>query len=369
MKMAETPAKKPQTMREWLETYRSRFEDAIPKNTIDVGRFITAAALEITNNPKLMKCHQQSIMRSLIESARYGLEVGRLLGQAWLIPYNDTYTYEDGSRGKVMTCHFQMGYKGLIVLARRSQTIKTITAEIVYENDIIDVELGEGRHLTHKINIREDRGEPIAYYCLVELVGGGTQWTVMTKKQMENYRDKYSKAHTKKYADEESVWDTNFDEMSLKTVCIKTLKLCPVSIEALEAARLSEIQDATGQVPMRNVTPESAPMPPENPEPEPEGEPEAEPASEPVAIPEKTSGEEIPQEKAPAAEPAKAEVKPDKFKSAMASLKDRAAQAALQEKVAEVASKTGGLKKGTADFPARAPEPTDDQAPSGLDIF
>lgn len=352
--MAETQvAKKPQTMREWLEAYRSRFEDAIPKNTIDVGRFITAASLEITNNPKLQKCHQQSLMRSLIESARYGLEVGRLLGQAWLIPYNDTYTYPDGSKAKVMTCHFQMGYKGLIVLARRSQTIKTITAEVVYENDIIDVELGEGRHLTHKINIREDRGDPIAYYCLVELVGGGTQWVVMTKKQMENYRDKYSKAHTKKFDDQESVWDTNFDEMALKTVVIKTLKLCPVSIEALEAARLSEIQDATGQAPIRNVTPESAPLPPENPEPEPEDEP--------MALPEKTSGEEPPKETAP--EPAKAE---SKFDRDMKRLKDAAAKnAALSAVAAEK-----GIQKGIkADYPAARPEPTDDQAPAGLDIF
>lgn len=248
----KTVARKPQTMREWLDSYQPKFAEAIPKNTVDVGRFITAASLEIQSNPTLQKCDKVSLFQSLLESARYGLEVGKLLGQAWLIPYNDMKYMPDGSRAKVMTCHFQLGYKGLIVLARRSQAIKTITAEVVYENDDFEVELGQGRHLTHKINIRAERGEPIAYYCLVELENGGVQFSVITKKDAETHRDRYSKAATK----EDNPWKSNFDEMALKTCVIKVLKLCPISIEALEAASKEE-QDT-----MRNVTPPADMLPP-----------------------------------------------------------------------------------------------------------
>jgi recombination protein RecT len=231
-----------ETLKQFLVRNKASFEAALPKGTINVERFIAAAAMEISNNPTLMACDRGSIVMALGQAARYGLEVGSLLGQAWLIPYNETRLI-NGQPTKVMTCHFQLGYKGLIVLARRSQTIKTICAEIVYSNDYVEVELGMNRHITHKVDIRKDRGEPIAYYCIVELQNGGVQFEVMTKAEAEKHRDRYSKAHQKTKPGEESIWDKNFDEMALKTVVIKTLKLCPISIEALEAVSRAEREE------------------------------------------------------------------------------------------------------------------------------
>lgn len=240
---AVTTAQAPkETFKQFLVRNKGSFEAALPKGTINVERFVAAAAMEISNNPALMACDRGSIIMSLGQAARYGLEVGSLLGQAWLIPYNET-RYVNGQPTKVMTCHFQLGYKGLIVLARRSQTIKTICAEVVYSNDYIEVELGINRHITHKIDIRKDRGDPIAYYCVVELENGGVQFEVITKAEAEKHRDRYSKAHQRTKEGEDSVWDKNFDEMALKTVVIKTLKLCPVSIEALEAVSRAEREE------------------------------------------------------------------------------------------------------------------------------
>ncbi|GAB6276284.1 MAG: recombinase RecT [Rectinema sp.] len=273
-KSAEAP--KPKTLKQFLQDNKSSFESALPKNTINVERFITAAAMEITNNPKLMQCDHTSILLSLGQAARYGLEVGPLLGQAWLIPYNEN-RYIDGRWQKQMMCHFQTGYRGLIVLARRSQTIKTISAEIVYDNDFIEVELGLKHSLTHKIDIRKERGGPIAYYCIVELMNGGVQFGIISKADAEKHRDKYSKSYAKKKEGEESVWDTNFDEMALKTIVIKALKLCPLSIEALEAVSRAEREDmidvtnndytiGAEQEPKQKPPepPKSPPAPPEN---------------------------------------------------------------------------------------------------------
>jgi recombination protein RecT len=270
---------RPKTLKQFLLDNKSSFEAALPKNTINVERFITAAAMEITNNPKLMQCDHTSIILSLGQAARYGLETGPLLGQAWLIPYNEN-RYIDGKWLKQMVCHFQIGYRGLIVLARRSQTIKTISAEIVYENDFIEVELGLKHSLTHKIDIRKERGEPIAYYCIVELVNGGVQFGIISKVDAEKHRDKYSKSYAKKKEGEESVWDTNFDEMALKTIVIKVLKLCPLSIEALEAVSRAEREDMIdvtnddytigvkqepkNTTPKPSELPKNSPTPPEN---------------------------------------------------------------------------------------------------------
>ncbi len=232
--VAATSGKKETTLGEWMNSHKGAFLSAIPKGTVEIDRFMQSAVLAITN-PKmknLLNCSKESIFRSLKEAASYGLELNGTLGQAYLIPYNE--------KG-VMTCHFQMGYKGLIALARRSSTIKTIAAEPVYENDIFDVQLGVGRTLSHKMDLMKPRGEIIGYYCLVELNNGGIQFKVVSKADIITHRDKFSKAYNKN--DPENIWNKNFDAMALKTCVIQALKLCPISIEALDAVAKEEMED------------------------------------------------------------------------------------------------------------------------------
>ena len=230
------------TLGKWLKERKESFLQALPANTVNVDRFMQSAMLAITNPkmPNLMRCSKDSIFRSLKEAAAYGLELNGMLGQAYLIPYNE--------KG-VMTAHLQLGYKGLIALARRSNTIKTIAAEPIHENDIFEVELGMGRKLSHKIDIMKERGEVIGYYCLVELCNGGSQFKVMSKKDVENHRNKFSKAYDPK--DSSNIWNKNFDAMALKTVVIQALKLCPISIEAMDAVirdERADLKDVTDDV-------------------------------------------------------------------------------------------------------------------------
>ena len=230
------------TLGEWLKDCKGAFNQALPVNTVNVDRFIQSAHLAITNPkmPNLVKCSKDSIFRCLKEAAAYGLELNGMLGQAYLIPYNE--------KG-VMTAHLQLGYKGLIALARRSNTIKTIAAEPIHENDIFEVELGMGRKLSHKIDIMKERGDVIGYYCLVELCNGGSQFKVMSKKDVENHRNKFSKAYDPK--DSSNIWNKNFDAMALKTVVIQALKLCPISIEAMDAVikdERADLKDVTDDI-------------------------------------------------------------------------------------------------------------------------
>lgn len=233
-----TTTEKKGTLGEWLKERKDALNSALPVGTVNVDRFMQSAILAITNPkmPNLRLCSKDSIFRSLKEAASYGLELNGTLGQAYLIPYNEKVNgkYE-------MTCHFQMGYKGLIALARRSNTIKTIAAEPVHENDIFEVQLGMGRSLSHKIDIMKERGDIIGYYCLVELCNGGSQFKVMSKKDVENHRNKFSKAYDEK--DSNNIWNKNFDAMALKTVVIQALKLCPISIEAMDAVMREERED------------------------------------------------------------------------------------------------------------------------------
>lgn len=241
------------TLGEWLALRKGKFNEVIPLQTLNLDRFLQSAIREITNPkvPLLRQCTKESIERSLIEAASYGLELGGVLGQAYLIPYNESFPNGRGGWEKKITCHFQMGYKGLIALARRSKTIKTIAAEPVYENDHFEVQLGCGRKLSHTMDLMKERGKIIGYYCLVELENEGIQFAVMSKKDVQRHRDQFSKGY--KEEDKENNWNKNFDAMALKTCVIKALKLCPISVEALEAVRKEEISEVAPEE-LREVT-------------------------------------------------------------------------------------------------------------------
>lgn len=248
-------AKRDLGMKEWLESLAPELEKIIPANTISATRLLKSAALEIANNPKLGMCTRSSIKKALWECGEYGLEPGSLLGRAWFIPYNKSVEVSPGKWEKQMTCHFQLGFKGWVEFLHRSDTVKDISAEVVYDNDIFDVELGMGRHLTHKIDIRKERGEPIAYYCLVELTNEGKQFSVMSRKDIERHRDRFSKAHNSAKTDgKPSIWDTDMDAMGIKTVIIRASKLCPISIEAMSVLAKA-IQNDSDK--MRDVTPKN----------------------------------------------------------------------------------------------------------------
>lgn len=242
-----------QALNEWLMDKKDSLAIAIPKGTVDIDRFMQSALLAIydTKQPNLARCTPISIFRALKEAASLGLEVGGVLGQAYLIPYNESVKV-NGNWTKEMTAHFQMGYKGLITLARRSNTIKTIACEPVYSNDIFTVQLGCDRRIDHRLDLSKDRGVVIGYYCLVELTNGGIQFAVKSVKDIEKHRDNFSKAYNPE--DKNNVWNKNFDAMALKTCAIQALKLCPISIEALEAVRREELGDQKEPEPKPTTT-------------------------------------------------------------------------------------------------------------------
>ena len=238
------------TLRDWLSIQQKAVAPSLPAGTVSIERFMESVKFAILDpkNPLLRTCDKGSLQRSIAQAANYGLEVGGVLGQSYFIPYNESVKNpQTGQWEKVMTCHFQIGYKGLIELARRSKTIKTIAAEPVYSNDDFECELASGRSIHHKINIFKDRGEVVAYYCLVELTNGGEQFAILTKSDAEKFRDKYSKSYVMAKNSgkglEENNWVKNFDAMALKTCVIKALKLCPISIETLRAVQTEEIGD------------------------------------------------------------------------------------------------------------------------------
>ena len=217
--------KKGKTIFDVIQAGAKQFATALPKH-INSDRFVRIAITTIRQNPKLAKCSQESLLGALMVSAQLGLEPGTL-GQCYLIPF-------ENKKAGTVECQFQIGYKGLIELLRRSGQLSDIYSYTVYENDDFNIEYGLSRTLTHKPNF-SNRGEIVGFYAVAILKDGAKAFEYMTKDEITHHEEKYRKGSYKN-----DVWNKNFEEMAQKTVVKKLLKWLPVSVEFLEMAAKDE---------------------------------------------------------------------------------------------------------------------------------
>lgn len=204
--------KKPKTIFDIIQAGAKQFATALPKH-INSDRFVRIAITTIRQNPKLAQCSQESLLGALMVSAQLGLEPGTL-GQCYLIPYG-------------RECQFQIGYKGMIELLRRSGQLKDIYAYSVYENDDFEITYGLDRNLIHKPNLA-NKGNFLGCYCVAILKDDTRAFEYMTKEEIEAHAKKFSKTFGN------GPWKTDFEAMAHKTVVKKMLKWLPLSVEFLE---------------------------------------------------------------------------------------------------------------------------------------
>jgi recombination protein RecT len=214
---AKAPAKQgqPTTIKGWLKAYEGEIARALPEQ-IGKERFNRICMTAVTSNPTLSSCTVESFIGAVLNSAQLGLEPNTPLGQAFLIPYKNNKTDK-------MEVQFQIGYKGLIKLARNSGQIAMIKAYTVYQNDDFSYELGLNPTI-HHVPFDGDRGPATAYYAFYKTKDGDFDFEVMTRKEAEAHRNKYSKSKN-------GPWSDNFDEMAKKTVLKKVLKYAPLETE------------------------------------------------------------------------------------------------------------------------------------------
>ena len=131
---AVKPAEKINTIKGLLDKYAGEFKKALPKH-VTVERFMRVAFMAVRNNPALLECTPESLVSACMTAAQLGLEPDGILGHAYLVPFkNNRFNRTDAQ--------FQVGYKGLIALARRSGEVRSIAAHVVHEKDHFDYAYG-----------------------------------------------------------------------------------------------------------------------------------------------------------------------------------------------------------------------------------
>ena len=225
--VAQSPAK---TLQSQINLMQGEIKKALP-SVLTPERFTRMVLSAVSSSPDLAACETKSFLAAMMQAAQLGLEPNTPLGQAYIIPYKDH---------GVPKAQFQIGYKGLIDLAYRSGQVSIIDAQVVYENDDFDYELGLEPKLKHRPALT-NRGKPILYYAMFRTKDGGFGFQVMSYEDCMAHARKYSKAYNGGF----SPWTTNFDEMAKKTVLKKALKYAPLKSDFLRGLSADETVKST----------------------------------------------------------------------------------------------------------------------------
>lgn len=219
-------AEKPKSVKDLIEIRMPEIQKVLP-SVISPQQFLRLTLNAIQSTPHLMECTMPSFYGAVMQCAQLGLKPN-VNGEAYLIPF------KNNKKGGVYECQFIVGYKGLMLLARRSGEVANIDAQTVYENDEFELSYGFDPMLVHKPYLKGDRGKPVGFYATVMLKDGGKSAHYMTVEDAQKYGKRYSKAYNN------SPWMTDFEAMAKKSCLRQVLKYAPMSTDVDGAIRADE---------------------------------------------------------------------------------------------------------------------------------
>lgn len=184
---------------------KRRFEELLDK---DAASFVSSVYAIYRSNSRLQECSPNSILGAAGIAAALKLPINPSLGFAYIVPYKGS-------------AQFQLGYKGLIQLAMRTNQYRTLNTNAIREGQIKEIDFVTGEVV---------RGEKISdtivgYIAYMELLNGFKKALYMTCEEIDEHAKKYSQsyAYDIKSGKTSSVWSTNFGAMAKKTVLKKLL--------------------------------------------------------------------------------------------------------------------------------------------------
>lgn len=197
-----------------VEQLGDQFLAALPAH-IPVEKFKRTVLTAVTMNDKLLNADRRSLLASCMKAASDGL----------LLDNRDAALVMFGNDVQYMP---MIG--GILKRMRQSGDIKSVTAEVVYENDSFDRWVDEtGDHLKHTPNYDGDRGELRLAYSLIVTTDGGVYIEVMDRAQINAVR-----AVSKTGRSESGPWAKWESEMWRKTVLRRGAKRAPMSTDLAE---------------------------------------------------------------------------------------------------------------------------------------
>ena len=225
-------AKNPTTLLGMIRqpNFQKQMALAMPKS-MTPDRLTRIVMTECRKTPALLKCAPESFYGAVLQCAALGLEPGSALGHCYLLPFGNGKDKQGRPNAQLI-----IGYRGMIDLARRSGQIISLQAYCVHEQDTFNYKLGLDPDIEHIPASVADRGKVTHVYAVAKLKGGGVQFEVMSRAEIEKVR-------TSSKAGNSGPWSSHWEEMAKKTVIRRLFKYLPVSIDAVRAVEIDEKTD------------------------------------------------------------------------------------------------------------------------------
>lgn len=212
-----TAVKEAKTVKGMLETpaFKKKFEEMLGKKA---AGFISSIIAVTNSSNYLMKADPATVIGAAAQAAMLDLPINQSLGFAYIVPYKGA-------------AQFQLGYKGYIQLAQRSNQYVDIGSNTVYEG-----ELEYENRLLNKFRFGERTGDKvIGYLAYFKLTNGFEKMLFMTLDEMQAH----AKKHAQNYKGGTDKWGlADFNVMAEKTVLKRLLsKYGPLSIESIQMSQ------------------------------------------------------------------------------------------------------------------------------------
>jgi recombination protein RecT len=212
------------TLAQMMRDRKAAIEQALPKH-LSAERLMRVAVNCVSKSPQLMQCTPLSLYRSVLVAAELGLEPGGALGHLYLVPYGTE-------------CTAQIGYRGLVHLARQSGEVSTVRAVVVRERDKFRWVEGLHQTIEHELCLEGDPGPLKHVYCVIGLKDGMFQAELMSRAEVDAIM-----AISKTASRSDSPWKLHYNEQAKKTVAKRALKWAPLSSERYVRAIETDDED------------------------------------------------------------------------------------------------------------------------------
>lgn len=142
----------------------------------------------VKKTPDLMKCDPQTVLGAMMTSCALGLEPNTVQQQAFLIPYKRSRKVGNDWIEE-FDCQFQIGARGYVTLAYRSEHIQLLDAAAIHEGDHFKHRRGSNSFLEYETTLK-DRGPLIGAFSYVRMTSGAESSIVLPLDEIMKIRSK-----------------------------------------------------------------------------------------------------------------------------------------------------------------------------------
>lgn len=202
------------TIKHQLDTYRPVIAKLLRGTGITEETFVAQIANACRATPQLWGCRPETVLGAALRAAQLGLAPNDARNLCWILPYKQE-------------AQFQLGYGGVMELARRAVPGLRFDGRAVFPNDEFDVDYGREQPLTHRpavVRGMERGGDAYAWYVRATFPDGLMQVHVLDREGVEYHR-RFSKQPNGQ------MWTNSYDAAALKSVVLDMKRWLPSSTQ------------------------------------------------------------------------------------------------------------------------------------------